>query len=133
MRTRPMSVTVAAILLVLFTVLFDVSFPLWAEAIPREDELPVVAVYLTVVLGVVGLVGAAGLWMLKKWGIWLSSVVCVLNILDAAGGVVSAQNAAVQVAAAIGLIGFALIIVLVVLPTSRRAFTVAEQPSSRVR
>ncbi len=133
MRARPMPVTVAAILLVLFTVLFDVSFPLWAEAIPREDELPAVAVYLTAVLGVVGLVGAAGLWMLKKWGIWLSSVVCVLNVLDAAGGVVGAQNAAVQVAAAIGLIGFALIIVLVVLPTSRRAFTVAEQSSSRVR
>ena len=133
MRSRPRPVTVAAILLVLFTMLFDVSFPLWAEAIPREDELPAVAIYLTVVLGVVGLVGAAGLWMLKKWGIWLSSVVCVLNILDAAGGVVGAQNAAVQVAAAIGLIGFALIIVLIVLPTSRRAFTVAEQPSSRVR
>ena len=133
MRSRPQTVTVAAILLALFSVLFDLSFPLWAEAIPREDELPAVAVYLTVVVGVIGLVSAAGLWMLKKWGIWLSIIVCVLNILDAAGGVVGAPNAAVQVAAVIGLIGFALIIVLVILPTSRRAFTVAEQPSSRVR
>ena len=133
MHSRPQTVTVAAILLALFSVLFDLSFPLWAEAIPREDELPAVAVYLTVVVGVVGLVGAAGLWMLKKWGIWLSSIVCVLNILDAAGGAVGAPNAALQVAAAIGVIGFALIIVLVLLPTSRRAFAVAKQSSSRVR
>ena len=104
--------TVAAILLALFSVLFDLSFPLWAETIPREDEVPAVVVYTSVVVGVAGLVGAAGLWMLKKWGLWLSTVVCVLNILDAAGGVVGAPNAALQVASAIGVLGFALIIVL---------------------
>ena len=63
--------------------------------------------------------------MLKKWGLWLSTVVCVLNILDAAGGVVGAPNAALQVASAIGVLRFALIIVLVVLPRSRRALTTA--------
>jgi hypothetical protein len=125
-------VTVAAILLALFSVLFDLSFPLWAETIPREDEVPAVVVYTSVVVGVAGLVGAAGLWMLKKWGLWLSTVVCVLNILDAAGGVVGTPNAALQVASAIGVLGFALIIVLVVLPRSRRALTTAYQPS-RVR
>ena len=124
--------TVAAILLALFSVLFDLSFPLWAETIPREDVVPAVVVYTSVVVGVAGLVGAAGLWMLKKWGLWLSTVVCVLNILDAAGGVVGAPNAALQVASAIGVLGFALIIVLVVLPRSRRALTTAYQPS-RVR
>jgi hypothetical protein len=38
MSRRPLSVTVAAILLALFSVLFDLSFPLWAELIPREDR-----------------------------------------------------------------------------------------------
>jgi len=52
-------VTVAAILLALFSVLFDLSFPLWAETIPREDEVPAVVVYTSVVVGVVGLVGPA--------------------------------------------------------------------------
>ena len=124
--------TVAAILLALFSVLFDLSFPLWAETIPREDEVPALVVYTSVVVAVVGLVGAAGLWMLKKWGTWLSTVVCVLNILDAAGGVVGAPSAALQVASAIGILGFAFIIVLVVLPSSRRAFATVHQPS-RVR
>jgi uncharacterized membrane protein (DUF2068 family) len=81
------------------------------------------------VVGVVALVGTTGLWMLRKWGVWLTSVVCVLNILDAVGGVVGAPNAALQVASAIGVLGFALIIVLVVLPSSRRALTTADQPS----
>jgi hypothetical protein len=125
MRSRPLPVTVAAILLALFSVLFDLSFPLWAEAIPRGDEVPAVVVYTSVVVGVAGLVGAAGLWMLRKWGVWLTIIVGVLNLLDAAGGVVGAPNAALQVASAIGVLGFALIIVLVVLPPSQRAFATA--------
>ena len=122
--------TAAAVLLALFSVLFNFSFPLWAEAIPREEEVPAVVVYTSVVVGVVGLVGAAGLWRLRKWGIWLTMVVCLLNILDAAGGVVGAPNAALQVASAIGVLGFALIVGLVVLPTSRRAFR-SSRPSFR--
>jgi hypothetical protein len=129
MRSRPLPVAVAAILLALFSVLFDLSFPLWAEAIPRGDEVPALVVYTSVVVGVAGLVGAAGLWMLRKWGVWLTIIVCVLNLLDAAGGVVGAPNAALQVASAIGVLGFALIIVLVVLPSSRRALATADQPS----
>jgi hypothetical protein len=122
MHSRPQTVTFAAILLALFSVLFDLSFPLWASAIPREERAPAVVTYITVMVGVAGLAGAAGLWMLRKWGIWLAIVVCVLNTLDAVGGVVGAPNAALRVVSAIVVIGFALIIVLVVLPTSRRAF-----------
>ncbi|HEY6751891.1 MAG TPA: hypothetical protein VI027_11285 [Rubrobacteraceae bacterium] len=131
MRSRPQTVTVAAILFALFSVP-NLLFPLWAEAIPREEEVPALVVYTTVLVGVAGLVGAAGLWMLRKWSLWLTIVVCVLNVLDAAAGVVGAPNAALQVAATVMVVGFALIIVLVVLPTSRRALAAGEQ-SSRVR
>jgi uncharacterized RDD family membrane protein YckC len=130
MLSRPQSVAVAAILLALFSVLFDLSFPLWANAIPRGEPAPAVVMYITVIVGVAGLAGAAGLWMLRKWGIWVAIVVCVLNILDAAGGVVGAPNAALRVVSAIVVIGFALIIVLVVLPTSRRAFSSTIEPGS---
>jgi hypothetical protein len=58
MRSRPQTVAVAAILLALFSVLIDLSFPLWAEAIPREEEMPTFIVYLTVVVGVAGLEAA---------------------------------------------------------------------------
>ena len=121
MRSRPLTVTVAAILLALFSLL-NLLFPLWAEAIPREEEVPTLVVYTTVVVGVAGLVGATGLWMLRKWSLWLTIVVSVLNVLDAAAGVAGAPNAALQAAATVMVVGFALIIVLVVLPSSRRAF-----------
>ena len=131
MRSRPQTVTLAAILLALFS-MPNLLFPLWAEAIPREEEVPALVVYTTVVVGVAGFVGAAGLWMLRKWSLWLTIGVCVLNVLDAAAGVAGAPNAALQVAATVMVVGFALIIVLVVLPSSRQALAAAEQPS-RVR
>ena len=131
MSPRPLPVTVAAILLALFSVL-NLLFPLWAESIPREEEVPALVVYTTVLVGVAGLLGTAGLWMLRKWSLWLTIVVSVLNVLDGAAGVGGAPNAALQVAATVMVVGFALIIVLVVLPTSRCALAAAEQPS-RVR
>ncbi len=119
---RPLTVTIAAVLLALFSVLMDLSFPLWANAIPRDEALPVGIVYFIVAVGVVGLVGAAGLWMLRRWGIWLAIVVCVLNILDGASEAVLAANVVLQVAAAVSAAVFALIVVLVFLPSSRRAY-----------
>ena len=119
---RPLSVTIAAILLALLSVLWNLSFPLWADAIPREEAVPAVIVYVTVVVGVVGLIGAAGLWMLRRWGIWLAIAVCVLNFLDATSGAVGAPNAALQVAAGATAVVIAVIAVLVLLPASRRAY-----------
>ena len=131
MRSRPLTVTVAAILLALFSVP-NLLFPMWAEAIPREEEVPALVVYTTVMVGIAGFLGAAGLWMLRKWSLWLTIVVCVLNVLDAAAGGAGAPNAAFQTAATVMVVGFALITVLVVLPSSRQALAAAEQPS-RVR
>jgi hypothetical protein len=61
------------------------------------------------------LVGVAGTRLPRQWRLWLAIVVCVLNILGAAPGLVEAPNAALQVTAAATAVGFALIIVLVVL------------------
>ncbi|MCA1729865.1 MAG: hypothetical protein LC751_10815, partial [Actinobacteria bacterium] len=57
----------------------------------------------------VGLVASVGLWMLKKWGLWLTIVVSVLNILSAAPGVVFASDAALKVFASVGVVVPALI------------------------
>jgi hypothetical protein len=116
MHSRPLAVTAAAILLALL------SLPNLVSPLLPTEGIPAVVVYLGVVLGVAGLVGAAGLWMLRKWSIWLTIVVCVLGILSAAPGIAFGPNAALQAAAAIGVVLPALIIVLVVLPASRRAF-----------
>ena len=123
MRSRPQAVSAAAVLLALFSVL-NLLLPLF----PIEG-IPAIAPYLAVVEGAAGLLGAIGLWMLRKWGIWLTVIVSVLNVVDAAGGIVGAPNTALQVAATITVVGFVLIVVLVVLPSSRRAFR--SRPSFR--
>jgi uncharacterized membrane protein (DUF2068 family) len=116
MRARPQPVTIAAILLGLLS-LANLFAPL---ILPAEAGS---IIYLVIVLGVLGLVAAAGLWMLKRWALWLTIGISVLNILAAAPGLVFAPELMGRVLATIGVVGFAVVIVLAVLPESRRAYT----------
>ena len=68
----------------------------------------------------------------QKVGPVVTVVVNVLGGLSAAPGLVAAPNTALQAAALVGVLISALIIVLVVLPSFRRALATAHQPS-RVR
>ena len=120
MRTRPLPITVAAILTALISL---ASLP--GPLLPGAEEIPAIVNYGGVVLGIVGLVGAVGLWLLKKWGLWITIIVNVLGALSAAPGIAFAPNVGLQVAATIGTVVPALIIVLVVLPISRNALTAA--------
>jgi len=115
---RPTAVTVAAVLLALFSVLNLIS-----TVIPAFSEgVPAVVVYGSAVLGFVGLVAAYGLWMLKKWGVWLTIVLSALNLLSAAPGIAFAPTTVLFVAAVVTVVGYALIIALVMMPVSRRAY-----------
>ena len=127
MRSRPLPVTVAAIIQVLASL---VSLP--GPLMPGSEGVPAIVLYSGIVLGVAGLVASAGLWMLKSWSLWLTIVVNVLNGLSAAPGVGAAPNAVLQATATIGVLISVLVIVLVVLPFSRRALATADQPA-RVR
>jgi hypothetical protein len=131
MSSRPLSVSVAAILLALFSLM---NFPgPWWYLVPEAVEVtPMFVIYSSIVLGVVGLVAAVGLWMLKTWGFWLTIVVCVLNILLNASGLVMVLPGGLKALIAVQTIGFVLTLVLVVLPATRRALATADQPS-RVR
>ena len=112
---RPLPVTIAIVLLAVLT-LGNLLAPL---ILPAEAGS---IVYLIVVLGVLGLVAVGGLWMLKRWALWLTIVVSVLNILAAAPGLVFAQDLTGRALATVGVVGFGLVILLVVLPNSRRAY-----------
>ena len=131
MRTRPLPVAVAAILLVLLS-LFDFPWP-YEILFPGAEEPPAFVIYSGYMVGIVGLVVTVGLWMLKPWSYWATIVVCILNFLSGAPGVLMAPGAALKAVIAVGEIMAVLIIVLVMLPDSRRALASAEQPSSRVR
>ena len=117
MSSRPLPVTIAVIL---FTVMSVAN--LLSPMMPSEG-VPTFVVYLGVVLGVLGLVGALGLWMLKRWALWLTIVVSVLNILSAAPGLAFAPTPTLKFLATIGVVGFALVILLAVLPGPRRTYT----------
>jgi hypothetical protein len=116
-RARPLPVTMAAVLMALFSLANLLSLVMPMEGVPTF------VVYLGVALGVAGLLAAAGLWMLKRWALWLTIVVCVLNILSAAPGMAFAPNALLRILATVGVVGPALVILLVVLPSSRSAYT----------
>src|SRR4051812_38223847 len=120
MNSRPRPVTVAAILMALFSLM---NFPgPWWYAVPGAEETPMFIIYSGIVLGIVGIVAAVGLWMLRTWGFWLTIIVSVLNILFNVLGLGMAPGAALKAIIAVQTIGFVVTIVLVVLPTARRAF-----------
>ena len=129
MRSRPQSVTAAAILLVLLS-LFGFPWP-WMILFPGVEGPPAFIYYSGIVLGIVGLLVALGLWMLKAWSLRATVIVCVINLLLGVPGIVLGPNA-VQVTSAVLAVVTVVIIVLVVLPSSRRALATADQPS-RVR
>ena len=133
MRPRPLPVTVAAILLVLLSLS---NFPWMYEFLFAAGEFegpPAFILYSGYVVGVAGFVAAVGLWMLQKWSYWVTIVVCVLNFLIGLPPLLLLPSAALKAFIAVTEVVAVLIIVLVVRPDSRRALTIAEQPSSRVR
>ena len=75
MSSRPLTVTTAAVLLVLVSVWQLRVYLKTFGQYPHD----VVAIFL-VLLPVASLLAAAGLWRLKRWSMWPSVVVCVLNM-----------------------------------------------------
>ena len=130
MHTRPQSVTIAAILLVLLS-LFDFPWP-YELLFPGAEEPPAFILYSGDVVGIAGLVAAVGLWMLKPWSYWTTIVVSALNFLLGLPGLLFAPGATLKALIAVTEVVAILIIVLVVRPDSRRALAATERPS-RVR
>ena len=132
MSSRPLPVTVAAILMALFS-LMNFPGPWWYVVSGVAEVTPMFVIYSGIVLGIVGIVAAVGLWMMKTWSLWLTIVVCVLNIVLNVSGLVMMLPGGLKALIAVQTIGFILTLVLVVIPSSRRALATADQPSSRVR
>ena len=127
---RPLTVTMAAILLVLLSLF---GFPwLWMLLFPEANQPPALVLYIGLVLGIAGLIVAGGLWTMKAWSYKATIVVCVLNLLSGAPGVFFGPTTEIRVLSAVLEVVALLIIVLLVLPSSRDALEAADQPS-RVR
>lgn len=118
-HNRPLSATIAAVLLALVSVL-GMALPLIGGT--GAGGVPPAILVSAVVLGVLGLVAAWGVWRLKKWGFWLAIVVSGLDAVGAAPGLFAAPSPQLVVSAATAIILRALIIVLLLLPVSRRTY-----------
>jgi|SRR5215203_1629925 len=122
MRALPLPVAIAVLLLAILSLTNFLSLALALLLVGK----PTAPSYLLVVVGVLGLIGARGLWMLKRWAMWWVIIVCVLNILIGLNFLINATeivSLAMAINEAIFIMLFALVIVLVVLPNSRRAYT----------
>ena len=129
MRSRPQAVTVAAVLLVLLS-LFNFPWP-WLLLFPGVEQPPAFVIYTGLVLGVVGLVVAVGLWMVKEWSYRATIVVCVFNLISGAPRVFLGPTVRIRVLSTVLEVVALLIIVLVMRP-SRRTLEAGQQPP-RVR
>ena len=119
----PQAVAAAAILQVVLNLL-NLPGPWW-YLFPGAEDVPPFILYTGIVLAILGIVASVGLWMLRRWGFWLTIVVSVLNVLLGLPGVFGAPGAGLEAAIAVQTIGFVLVIALIVLPTSRRIFAAA--------
>ena len=121
MRSRPLPVTISAGLLVILGLF---GFPLvWMLLFPGVEEPPAFVVYSGLVIGILSLVVAVGVWLMKPWSLWSAVVVCVLNILSGAPGVILGPTAGIRTLSLVLVLAAVVAMVLVVLPTSRRTLT----------
>jgi uncharacterized membrane protein (DUF2068 family) len=90
--------------------------------LPAAGGPPTIVVLGAVVAGALGLVAAVGLWLRRRWATWLGVILSALNALGAVPGIVVAPTLLLQVSAVTAIVGAVLIVVLVLLPASRRAY-----------
>lgn len=115
--SRPTTVTLAVILRVV-AVIAGVLTPL----LPRGDEMAGAAIVITTVLSLVMLVGAWGLWNLRRWGAILTFVLTTLSVLSAIPASTEISGAWLIAALLILTPIEIVILVLIALPSSRRAY-----------
>lgn len=123
---RPTSLLVA---LALLTLLSLGNLVLLFE--PGANQIPAVIVYSGIAAGVIGLIAAFGLWKARRWGMILTIIISAFNQLSSAPGVSVGPNLGLQVLAGAYVVLSVVVIVLVVLPSARRAYA-AERASSAV-
>jgi hypothetical protein len=114
MPRRPVIVTVAAVLCAVNAIANLVPF--------GGNDIPTPVIYGSVVLGAIGLVGAFGLWRVRRWGAVLSSAVLVLGALLAAPGILFAPSLPLRLLASVGVLVAVVVLTLILLPSSRRAY-----------
>jgi uncharacterized membrane protein (DUF2068 family) len=115
-----MPVTVAVVLSVLVIVLNFIS-PLLPQG-TGDQQVPASVIVVGIVLGVLGVPAALGLWLLRRWGYIATLVVTAINLLLALPGIFAGPAAWIKALSAVFVLVCAAIIVLVTRPEARGAY-----------
>ena len=115
--SRPITVTIAIVLFLLLTVFGLITFFVL-------DAPPILRYYGLIVAGIGGLIAVAGLWMVKRWGLWLTIVISAATILLYGPGLWFAPDAGKLMTVALIVVD-AVVLVLLTRPATRRAFASA--------
>ena len=121
---RPTTVTIASVLLLLVSLS---NLP--APFTPNGPPAPLSSISLG--LGVCGLPAVFGLWKMKQWGVRLTIILAAVAILASLPGLIFAPLGG-QAVSALLVVFYALVLVLVMLPATRKAVAVARTPVARV-
>lgn len=116
---RPTILIITSFLLILSTLLF------WGIVLLSRDggnSGQSIVRSASVILGVLGLVAASGIFIIKRWGMWLAVVVSVFAISFAIGGVVFSDALLMKGLSAVLTALYVLVIVLAVLPSARQSY-----------
>jgi hypothetical protein len=127
---RPLTANAAIVLLTLMSVLGLIT-PVLAVVLPLKSGPPlVIQVSSVVVMGIGGLIAAVGLWSLKRWGLALASIVAALGVLTSLYSLwflSPIPSAGMGASIVVGVVN-ALVLVLVALPATRRAYAAVRLP-----
>ncbi|MCB0156230.1 MAG: hypothetical protein KDF65_15645 [Anaerolineae bacterium] len=83
---------------------------------------PMFIIVVTLIIGLLGLVSAWGLWQGQRWGMISTIALRVLDSLGSAPGIVFAPTLALQVLSGVSIALSIVVIVLLLMPASRRVF-----------
>jgi hypothetical protein len=81
----------------------------------------VIHYYSLIVNGIGGLIALVGLWLMKRWGLWLTIIISAASILTAVTGLLQPVLIGKAISAGIFVVN-AVVLVLLVLPATRAAF-----------
>ena len=120
---RPLTLTIASALLLLVS-LFDLTTPFAPVGPPAPLS------YIILGLGVCGLPVVFGLWTMKPWGALLAIILAVLALLPPISGLIFAPLVGKVISALVAIV-YALVLVLVMLPATRKAVAAARTSVAR--
>ena len=119
---RPLTLILAIVLLALLSL-----FGLYTPFGPNGPPL-VIVLYAFIVGGVGSLIGAFGLWKLKRWGLLLSSILSALALLWTIPGLFIPKTLGGKAISMGVIVFYALVLVLAALPATRKAVAAARAP-----